>query len=168
MRILRLLLPLVVLSLILLSNALLVHPREMASDIVWLLQDSSRKETARDVRRVGSLQVTPTRVSVGESVWVTVVDGVTGSRRALVMIDSEGNYLDIRNDPLRTQEFVIPVDGAIGEYRFWLAGESLHPGSGLGIIMVEVYREDTEEDPTDAGEDEELLEEQQDDLPEGG
>ena len=138
LRFLRHLVPLLMLALILLSNAMLVQPREMTSDVTWLLQDSARKETARDIRRIGALQVTPTRVQGGSLVRVTVAEGLPRVTRALVMIDSEGNHLDVRYDPLRTQGFIIPEDGVPGDYRFWLTGATLHPRNGLGVITVEV------------------------------
>ena len=121
------------------SNAIFVHPREMSSDASWLLQELTREEVHRDVRRLGSLQVAPTRATLGERVRVTVSDAAQ-VKRALVMIDPEGNRLETRYDPLHTQVFIIPKDGIVGDYRFWLAREDLEAGSGLGIITVEVYQ----------------------------
>ena len=126
------------LVLIFASNALFVHPREVVNDSTALLQMLQREQPNRDVKRQGALLVTPTRVALGEEVEV-VVEDISGRSRALVMIDSMGETLDIRRDPLGTQVFSIPENGSAGDYRFWLAWADLQAQSGLGVISVEVY-----------------------------
>ena len=131
----------IVLSLLLIfsSNAIFIHPREMSSDTTWLYQELLKDQETLDIKRQGALLVTPTYLAVGESVYVTVESNASAMPRALVMIDREGNWLDTRYDPLRTQEFSIPLDGLVGDYRFWLSGYMQTPQSGLGVITVEVY-----------------------------
>ena len=131
----------IVLSLLLIfsSNAIFIHPREMSSDITWLHQELLGDQEVLDIKRQGALLVTPTYLAVGESVYVTVESNASAMPRSLVMIDREGNWLDTRYDPLRTQEFTIPLDGLVGDYRFWLSGYMQTPQSGLGVITVEVY-----------------------------
>lgn len=132
---------LIIVVLILASNAMFVRPRENPSDSAWLLQELTTEEPLRDVKRQGALQVTPTRVAVGETVEVTVEENSGNVSRALVMIDSNGEHMldDARYDPLRTQVFQIARTAPIGDYRFWLAEASLRADKGLGVITVEVY-----------------------------
>ena len=129
---------LLALVLVFASNAFFVHPREVVNDSTALLQMLQREQHQRDVKRQGALLVTPTRVALGEDVEV-VVEDISGRTRALVMIDSFGETLDVRHDPLGSQVFTIPENGNAGDYRFWLAWADLQAQSGLGVISVEVY-----------------------------
>ncbi|MCL2497774.1 MAG: hypothetical protein FWF06_04085 [Symbiobacteriaceae bacterium] len=129
---------LLALVLVFTTNALIIRPREETSDIEWVLQELRREEVIRDVRRVGSLEVTPTSAEYGDQVMLTVAAGTAQQPRSLVMISPLGEHLEVRYDPLGREIFTIPEDGPPGDYHFWLAGASLEAGSGLGVITVEV------------------------------
>ena len=135
----RYLTPMIIVTLILTSNALFIVPPPSTTDTAWLLQELQREEIPRDVKRVGLLEMTPTRASPGSIVQVTVAEGGSG-HRALVMIDSQGEMLEVRFDPLQSQLFLIPEDALPGSFTFWLAGVSLELHTGIGVITLEVYR----------------------------